>query len=300
MKCIFIYNPHSGKGKISKHESFIVSELKKKYDVVSVAPTQYAGHAYTLATDACTKYDCIIVGGGDGTLNEVINAIAKQETSPIIGYIPAGTVNDCARTLGISKNLKKAVKNIINGTVKKCDLLQINDSYGIYVCCTGVFTNSSYATKQKNKNKLGKIAYFLHGIKSLFKQRPVHITAVTNEEKYEDNTALMLLLNSKSVAGFNVNSKAKIDDGIVDVVIVRNKNNKKITFGAMLSVFRVFLFGINHIKNNKRFFKIQTNQINITCDNSTPINVDGENPLNGSFNLTVQPQKLKVLVTKEK
>jgi len=300
VKCIFIYNPYSGKGKICKQEDYITQELKKKFDDVIVCPTQYAGHAYELAINACNKYDCIVIGGGDGTLNEVINAVARQDCCPIIGYIPAGTVNDCARTLGISKKIKKAVNAIIDGVEKKCDLLKVNEHYGIYVCCTGIFTNASYLTNQASKNKIGKIAYFFHGIKSLFKQKPVHITAVSQNMHYQDNTALMLLLNSKSVAGFNVNPIAKIDDGILDVLFVRNKNSKKITLGAMLSVCRVFLFGISNIKNNKRFLKTQVNQIEIKCDDSIPINIDGENPINGGFNLSVKTKKIKILVPKEK
>ena len=110
----------------------------------------------------------------------------------------------------------------------------------------------------------------------------------------------MLLLNSKSIAGFNVNRKAKIDDGIVDVLFIRNKKTNKITLGTMLSVCRVFLFGIGKIKNNKRFYKTQVSRIDIKCDEYTPINIDGENPLCGNFTLSVQPKKIKILTPKEK
>ena len=65
-------------------------------------------------------------------------------------------------------------------------------------------------------------------------------------------------------------------------------------------MFRVFLFGINSIKNNKRFLKTQVSHIDIDCDDKTPINVDGENPINGKFSLSVQHKLLKIIIPKEK
>ena len=97
MKCIFVYNPESGKGKIKKHRNYIIEQLAKKYGEVHCVETRHAGDATELARNAIGVYDYFFVSGGDGTLNEVVKGFGNAENKPILGYIPSGTVNDDLR-----------------------------------------------------------------------------------------------------------------------------------------------------------------------------------------------------------
>ena len=99
MKCIFIYNPVGGKGKISQKLDYIVNELKKKYETVDVCATKQAGDMSHLARNAVDKYDAIIFAGGDGSFNEVVQGVADLEDIPELGYLPTGTTNDIRVTL---------------------------------------------------------------------------------------------------------------------------------------------------------------------------------------------------------
>ena len=96
-------------------------------------PTTHSGHATALAKSAIGKYDYFFTAGGDGTINEVINGFGDSEQKPILGYIPCGTVNDVARSLGLKKNIKKAVKILMEGEPKTHDTFRVNNKYGIYV-----------------------------------------------------------------------------------------------------------------------------------------------------------------------
>ena len=107
MKCVYIFNPNSGKKKHVKMQDYIVKKLLDKFEVVDVRPTKKRGDASEFAKEACGIYDVIVVAGGDGTLNEVINGIAENENRPKIGYIPTGTCNDLARSLKIPLISKK-------------------------------------------------------------------------------------------------------------------------------------------------------------------------------------------------
>ena len=91
-KCIFVYNPNSGKSKLIKRIKYIVQELETIYDQVDYVATTHKGHATEIASDACGKYTHLIISGGDGSVNEVINGVAEQDNAPIIGYLPSGTV----------------------------------------------------------------------------------------------------------------------------------------------------------------------------------------------------------------
>ena len=197
MKCLYVYNPTSGKQKSHKKIEYILTELKKKFEVVDCKPTTKRGDAGLFAREACGVYDVFVVSGGDGTMNEVVNAISNVPNRPKIGYIPAGTTNDLAHSLGISKNVKKAVKNILMGYSIKPDVFKVNDRYGIYVCCFGIFTKSSYATSQTQKKHLGRIAYFSYGVKEMFNSHPIPMTIEFDGKKKKGKYALGIIANSK-------------------------------------------------------------------------------------------------------
>ena len=236
-KCIFVYNPLSGKGKIARKEEYIKNKLKEKYEV-EVYRSEFGGHIGQIILEKAEGAKLIVVAGGDGTLNEAINSIANLKNKPKIGYIPSGTVNDVAHSLKIPKSINRAVKNILEGEVFKHDIFKMNDRYGIYVCCSGLFTETSYATNQSIKKKMGKVAYALHGSKKMFTTPAVKLKLTYDHGQLEGKYALMLIINSKSIAGFKVNKGAVLNDGLVDIVLIKSKKDV-VDFA---SVCRVALF----------------------------------------------------------
>lgn len=299
MKCIFVYNPESGKGKIKKYRNYILSELAKKYGEVDCVETRHAGDATELAKNSIGVYDYFFVSGGDGTINEVVNGFGEAENAPILGIIPSGTVNDVAHSLGISKNLKKAVKNLIKGKVFEHDIFKVNDRYGIYVCCTGLFSKTSYDTARYTKKRLGKFAYFLRGVKELATTKPTNLEINVNGEKIKRHCAMLLIFNSRSTAGFNVNKKALLDDGVVEIVIFHS-HQKSIWLFEILRAVRFFLFGVNSVKNSKNVTYRQASHFTIKLAEDTVINLDGEKSGKGSFDFSVINKGIKILIPKKR
>ena len=299
MKSIFIYNPESGNGKITKNKDYILSRLAQKYGEIEEKPTEYSGHATVLAKQACGTCDYLFVCGGDGTLNEIVNGIGGEENKPIIGYIPTGTVNDVARSLKISKNLKKAVKNLLDGEVFEHDIFKVNDKYGIYVCCTGLFTKSSYDTKRSSKKRFGKIAYFFKGAKEIFTAKPVHVIVKTEQEQINRNCALVLVLNSRSVAGFKLNKKAELNDGMVEVVLIHS-HEKKVKLSEIIRCMGTFAFGLDSFKENKKLTYRKLSSFTLVTEEGTTINLDGEKSGAGSFDFTVIKSGVKIIAPKQK
>lgn len=110
MKCLFLYNPQSGKGKINKYVKFAEKELKEKFEAVDVACSEGPKDMEKKAKEACGKYDYLVFSGGDGSFNEVINGICREDKKPVLGYIPTGTVNDISRSCGIPRRVRRAIK----------------------------------------------------------------------------------------------------------------------------------------------------------------------------------------------
>ncbi len=109
MKCLFLYNPNSGKGKIQRKLQLIERMLKMRYDEVTLYATKSAEDLQRKAAEGAMVYDALIFSGGDGTFNLVLGGIGERKVD--LGYLPSGTANDVARSLGIPKNVKKALKS---------------------------------------------------------------------------------------------------------------------------------------------------------------------------------------------
>ncbi len=297
MKSIFVYNPESGKSAVVKKKDYILKKLSSKFGEIDCVATNRAGHAHDLAKEAIGKYDYFFVAGGDGTLNEVINGMGSSENKPIIGYIPSGTVNDIAHSIGISRRIKKAVKTILTGEPFEHDTFKLNRRYGIYVCCTGLFTKSSYDTERYKKKKYGKIAYFNKGVNEIKEAKPVPVTLEIDGETIKKNCGLVLILNSKSVAGFKLNKNADLNDGEVEIVLFHSRR-KNIAFGDISTIFKAFLFGIDRVKHLPNVTYKKASEFKITTEDGSVINLDGEKSDEGSFNFKVCPKAVKIIAPK--
>ncbi len=295
MTNIFIYNPVSGKGKLSAYKKYIIDSLEAKYGKIEWITTTHKGHACQIAKEYGEKCEYIFCSGGDGTLNEVVNGISQNEKKPIIGYIPSGTCNDVAKSLKISKNVKKAVKTLTSGVPFEHDTFKVNNRYGIYVCCAGLFSKASYKTKHQEKKLFGKIAYLFDGVKEIFTSKPLPITLITDTEEIKENCALLLILNSKSIAGFKLNKQAKLDDGVVELMLFKTAQ-KRIKHIDILRIINTFLFGINHSKNQKQVVYRVLDHFTLKTTEETPINLDGEKCTNGTFTFEVINKGVKILV----
>ncbi len=303
MSAIFIYNPESGAGKLERYKSYLQSKLSEKYGEITWLKTEKPMHAYELAKTYGKDCDYLFVSGGDGTLNEVVNGISQNEKKPIVGYIPSGTVNDVARSLGISRNIKKAANILVNGEVFEHDIFKVNNKYGIYVCCAGLFTRTSYETKRFSKKKLGKLAYLSIGIKELFQSKPIPIELETEKEVIKTHCSLLLILNSKSIAGFKSNNKAELNDGLVELMIFKTPP-KRISLNNINKIFETFLFGIKSTKKSKNVIYRTLSDFTIKIDDKTVINLDGESSTKGTFSFKCIQKGIKILTpqkrTKEK
>ena len=160
MKCIFIYNPNSGRGRIAKKLPYIVRRLREKYDRVDVYATKTRGDLSSKVRKIASEYDCIVFSGGDGTFNEVLRGVGDMHSLPDFGYIPGGTANDVAHSLGIPrKSLRGALNVILRGRRELLDCLCINGrDYAMYSVSAGAFTSASYTTPQEAKKALGLLA----------------------------------------------------------------------------------------------------------------------------------------------
>lgn len=228
-KILFIINPKSGKGLIRNHLMDIIDIFVKAEMKVAVYTTQEKLDACRVTETQAKKYDMIVCSGGDGTLDEVITGMMTLEPGERkpVGYIPAGSTNDFAGSLGLPKHMKEAARLIVAGKPYACDIGGFNEDYFVYIAAFGAFTDVSYLTKQEVKNVLGHLAYVLEGAKRLFNLKACHMKITIGSEQIEDDFLYGMVTNSQSVGGFkNITGKnVLLDDGVFEVTLIRMPKN---------------------------------------------------------------------------
>ncbi|MBQ2581928.1 MAG: YegS/Rv2252/BmrU family lipid kinase [Ruminococcus sp.] len=260
-KMLFVFNPHAGKGLIKANLCDIINMFTAGgYEVLAYA-TQAAMDGYEKIVADGKYYDTIVVSGGDGTLSEAVSAIMKlRESDPELmiplGYIPAGSTNDFANSLGISRRMISAAAAILRGRYYNCDIGQFNDKYFVYVAGFGAFTDVSYMTPQDMKNKLGHAAYIVEALKALPKITGQTVTVEHDGVKFTDNFIVGLVSNSRSIAGMKklISKDVVFDDGLFEVVLAKTPKDP-IELSSLIASA-----AINDL-SNKNFITFKTSKV---------------------------------------
>ena len=229
-KVLFIFNPVAGKSQIRTDLVDILQILSKDAYMVNCYPTKCQGDARNMVRSRREDYKYVFCAGGDGTLDEVVTGMMENTEKPVIpiGYIPAGTTNDFASSLGIPSDMKEAARAAARGRIFKCDLGRLNnDIYFTYVAAFGIFTETSYETPQDMKNMLGHMAYVLQGVMDLGKIRTYHFSVETDELSISDEFVFGMITNSKSVGGIMDITGGRVDmsDGLFEVTLIKMPTN---------------------------------------------------------------------------
>lgn len=227
-KMLFIYNPRAGKSQIRSNLLDMIDIFVKAGYEVTAYPTQAQGDGIKAVTERqIGYYDMIACSGGDGTLDEVVTGMMQCEKRLPIGYVPAGTTNDFAGSLGIPRSMEKAARVIVDGRSFRCDVGGFNENIFVYIAAFGLFTDVSYETRQDMKNVLGHMAYVLEGMRKLSKVKSYAMKVTSGDRAIEGDFIFGMITNSLSVGGFKkiTGDNVKLDDGVFEVTLIRRPGN---------------------------------------------------------------------------
>ncbi len=226
-KALIILNPCAGLKKANRFMADIIALFCENGYRCTVQTTSPTVNGHDIISQFGKGHDLAVCIGGDGTYNEVVSGIIDNGLNCKIGYIPAGSTNDFATSLGLSKNIMKASNDIISGKAQKFDVGSFNGRKFTYVASCGAFTSTSYSTSTDLKNALGHLAYILQGIKSIPEIKPEHLKITANGEVYENDYLFAGICNSTSLGGVLKLDKKYVDmnDGLFEMLLVRSPKN---------------------------------------------------------------------------
>lgn len=289
----FIINPVSGRQSMEKKidnlckylldDGYILGKFftKKKYD------------AMFAAKEACSgDFDLIVVCGGDGTVNEVVKGIMTSDKKLPLAILAGGTVNDFANYLEMPKTAINFYKMIKRNEQVDVDLGKANDDYFVNVAAGGLLTKIAYQATSDMKAVLGRMAYYLEGLKEITSQglEPVNVKIDSEEFVSEEKILLFVVSNSSSIGGFKrLAPEADILDGLLDVVLIKNAD-----LAELANIFVNVLTG-EHIRHPKVIY-YKTKELTIDSEKDIFLDIDGEFGGKLPVHFKVIPKGLKILV----
>ncbi len=221
---LLIVNPIAGQKKAKKHLADIIDVFNRAGYTVITHITACSGDAETACIQYANQVSLVVCCGGDGTFNETVSGVMKSGCKLPVGYIPAGSTNDFAASLGLQPTLVQAARDIIEGSPVQLDVGCFGGKYFSYVASFGAFTRTSYTTPQNMKNLLGHAAYVLSGIQELsqLKAHRLHFQ-LPDGRIIEDDFLFGAITNSTSLGGILSLAPQVVDmsDGMFEMFLVR-------------------------------------------------------------------------------
>ncbi len=226
-KLLFIVNPKAGLKKNRNYIDEAVQVFEEAGYKVGIKYTKKRLDGTNIAREHGARVDLVVCMGGDGTLNEVIQGMAEKEITTPLGYIPAGSTNDFAASLGLSSNPKTQAEFIVSHEAKSLDMGMFNGRYFVYTASAGIFTETSYSTPQKMKNRLGHFAYILHGSRELFRIRSLKLKIELEHTTHEGKYIFAAINNATKVGGIMKLDKEAVEfnDGEFELMLVEFPKN---------------------------------------------------------------------------
>ena len=275
----FIVNLFAGKAVIAEKLGKIIDEFTKNDYEVTVHTTQSGDDAAKMAEYACgAGFDLLVCAGGDGTLSQCLQGIMNSPNRIPIGYIPAGSTNDFAKSLGIPKDTMAAVHRIIHGRAVPCDVGGFNNEFFSYIVAFGAFSSIAYETPQNIKNLLGHSAYVFNGIKQLASIKPKFMRVEYGDTVIEDYYIFGMVTNTASVAGMLSMKEFLLDDGMFEVVLVKMPANPMQLQNIVRSLFNM------KGEIDKEYIKFfRTDRIKFTAIGNEPVTWTRDGEYGGDF-----------------
>lgn len=294
MNTTIIINPVSGINNFNDVNKQLLDFLTNQPFSYEIIPTKGPNDAFNIAKNAIEN-NCklIIAVGGDGTINEIVNAIANTDTC--LAIIPNGTGNLLATSLGIPIDITKAMKLIKENYRKKIDLGKINDHYFSIIAGCGFDAAIMKNVKRTDKKLLGILAYFLEGLKQAFMPKRAVFNMVIDNKKIKRRGLIVMFINSGNIFGniITLVPNASMHDGLLDVCMFSPKHT-----GEFIPVLWKILTKENYENKltKKTALHFKAKNIELKCRPKLPTQADGDFIGYPPLKVTTCPNALEIIV----
>jgi diacylglycerol kinase (ATP) len=290
---LIITNPQSGNGRgpdlaVRASDSL----LADGWDAEAVV-TEAPGDARRIAYERARDFDVIFSCGGDGTLNEVLSGLVDQDV--IVGIVPAGTANDLARTVGISLDPAQAIAQLTPGHPQPIDLLEIDngEDWSVVAVGAGVDARTVRRARELGDTLIGRAAYLAAVTTELGERIVTPMAIEVDDSSWEGDALFVQVANCPNHGGgFTVAPGARIDDGLLDVVLV-----EEVGHARALEMIPLIYAG-RHVEAPE-VRRWQAREVRISQPEGHPMIIDGEVVERASVQIRVAPGRIRLWLPDE-
>lgn len=288
-KVLLFYNPNAGNGLFKSNLDQIIEKFQRKKMFIVPIRADRKGILNDVLRDMDqNEYVKIIVAGGDGTLNIVVNAMINNHIDLPIAILPSGTANDLAYYFDIPHDIDSMIKIALDENYTYTDIGKVNDKYFVNVAAMGFLVDVSQRTDPNIKNTLGVISYYLKGVTEIPNLKPIKVSIKSEEYNSKDKIYFMLVMNGRSAGGFKrIAPNAVINDGLLDVMLF-----KEMPIIELPPLLISVMTGQHQENKNVVFFK--TKKLHLESDEQVGTDIDGEKGAKFPLNIEVLPKKLRI------
>ncbi len=286
---LIIHNPVSG-SRNAKRLSKVLDKLEKAGCGVTLAGTEYAGHASKIAAEAVKSgenWSAVVAAGGDGTISEV--ASGMTDTDIPLGFIPLGTANVLAREVGVGTNLQKAVRTLTSGKAVEIFPGQMGDQRFLLMVGAGYDSLAVSELSSHEKRKYGALAYIFAAVRAVKRFKSLDVRVKVNGEDYRG--ASVIASRVRLFGGpFTIAPDADLCKPGLHVLILKNRGLwAALKYGAALACNRLWkLSSVDYIRTD--------GTVEILSDHPTPCQFDGDDGPETPVSLTTDRRKLFLMM----
>ena len=262
-KAVFLYNTQSGKGRIAASVDAICAVFREHGYDIRPQGIDFAKNPF----DGNETIDLMVAAGGDGTVNYVVNSMKRKGLDIPVGVVPAGTANDFAGALGMSRTPLEAARQIAGGTEQRVDCGRVNGLYFVNIFSFGLFTTTSQRTPDERKHKIGKLAYIIEGVKEFASMHAVPLELTADGEKSVVDSLIVLIFIGETAGGFRLARRSSLRDGQFDCIVLEKRD----IFTTLWTMLRYLTGG-----NPKRIRQLRARTLDIVSPVDEPTDVDGQ------------------------
>jgi len=274
-KLIYIVNPISGTRNKSSLQEIIKAKTVGAGFGFAVYPSVESGdYSFLIPIIKEEHFTDVVIAGGDGTINQVVNSLRKLKLQ--FGIIPCGSGNGLAFSAGIPKNVERALQIVFKGKSQYCDAFLINEAFACMLC--GLGFDAQVAYDFANDPKRGLTTYVKKTVSNFFTAKTYSFILSANGKQIKTEALFISIANSNQFGNnFTIAPKARLNDGLLDIVVMA-KQNKLL---ALLQAFRQ-VGGYNRlqkfevINENASVIYFQTDKIKIDNPQLAPMHIDGD------------------------
>lgn len=287
-KLLLLYNVKAGRGRIRRKMDALEQIFSEAGYIPIPKMLRFGQNPFEGVNE---QIDLVVICGGDGTINYVVNAMRAMNLDYPLGIIPAGTANDFAGAIGASSRTLKAARQIVNGVEQRIDCGRVNGMYFVNIFSFGMFTTTSQHTPEKIKRHIGKAAYLIEGSKELHNREFIPLHVVHDNGEFEVDSMITLVFNGETAGKFPLARNASIRDGLLDCMIMRKCG----TFEGAWAAAKLIVLG----RENEDIIHIRSSKLQITSPLSPLTDMDGQPSAEFPLEIECLPGNLRIIVPKE-